>query len=378
MSQGMAKSVAGLAFSFVCFAALLGVRPASAIPIFAQQYGVTCEKCHSVIPELNEFGADFVAFGYRIPGVKPGPAFPLAGKVNLVASSANQGPGSNGAGLPKAIVDEIELFTAGAIGSRAAYYFEQYVVDGGEHGLMRDAWVNDRLNPWQARIPVYLQAGSFTLPLPVDPESFRESYQGYALFTQSVGSNTFNFFDPKIGVRLSVGDPLRGFNAQIFAGPGHDRQSGLPTTGTDTMLVAQDAFGAFVLTGYRYAGVRPMPDGTLDRFDRIGYAVVDNQWGRLVSETVMQTGWDSRCGSAQLAGCASSGGFTQLRYELTPRLYILGRYEGTQDITDGFLRDGVLLLGYGLGEDARLTVEEVLQNAPSAVHLFNVQFTKAI
>src|ERR1700734_3061814 len=84
---------------------------AVAIPLFAHQYEVTCEKCHSVIPHLNEFGAAFLANGYRIPGVQPGPAFPVSAKVNLVDSSENQGDGENGAGLPKQIVDEIELFT---------------------------------------------------------------------------------------------------------------------------------------------------------------------------------------------------------------------------------------------------------------------------
>src|SRR5579872_3390622 len=81
--------------------------PAAAIPLFAHQYGVTCEKCHSVVPHLNEFGAAFLASGDRIPGVQPGPAFPIAAKGNFVASNVNQGPG-----LPKAVVDEIELFTA--------------------------------------------------------------------------------------------------------------------------------------------------------------------------------------------------------------------------------------------------------------------------
>ena len=90
--------------------------PGTAIPIFSHQYDVTCSKCHSVIPHLNEFGAAFMASGYRIPGVKPGPAFPVSAKVNLVDSSENQGEGPDGAGLPKAIVDEVELFTAGAIG----------------------------------------------------------------------------------------------------------------------------------------------------------------------------------------------------------------------------------------------------------------------
>ena len=94
-------------------------EPSPAIPLFAHQYEVTCGKCHSVIPHLNEFGAAFMANGYRIPGVTPGPAFPLAGKVNLVDSSEYQGSGPDGAGLPKAIVDEIELFSTGTIGSRA-------------------------------------------------------------------------------------------------------------------------------------------------------------------------------------------------------------------------------------------------------------------
>src|SRR5579872_6170619 len=154
--------------AFGVFLIVAAARPGSAgaIPLFAHQYGVTCGKCHSVIPHLNEFGAAFLANGDRIPGVQPGPAFPIAGKVNLVDSSENQGDGPDGAGLPKAIVDEVELFTAGAIGSRASYLVEQYVVDGGEHGLLRDAWITDRLNPWTARIPVYLQGGSFTLPLP--------------------------------------------------------------------------------------------------------------------------------------------------------------------------------------------------------------------
>ena len=113
-----------------------------------------------------------MANGYRIPGVKPGPAFPVSAKANLLASSENQGDGDNGAGLPKQIVDEIELFTAGGIGDRSAYLVEQYAVDGGQHGLLRDGWVIDHLNPWDAKIPLQVQAGSFTLPLPVDPETF--------------------------------------------------------------------------------------------------------------------------------------------------------------------------------------------------------------
>ena len=347
-----------------------------AVPLFSHQYDVSCAKCHSVIPHLNEFGAAFLASGYRIPGVQPGPAFPLAGKANLVASSENQGEGPNGAGLPKAIVDEVELFTTGAIGSRASYLVEQYVVDGGMPGLTRDAWITDRVNPWQARIPVYAQGGSFTLPLPVDPETFRDTYAGYRLDEQTVGANPFNFFDPKIGVRLSVGNPLRGLNGQVFAGPGHDRQSGLATSGTDTMGVGQDTLGPLTLSAYRYDGTRPTATGP-DRFRRTGFGVVYDEWGRLSSETVLQTGWDSHCGIAGFSGCGSSGGFTQLRYRFNRKLFVLGRYEGTSDPSSGFTRDTVALLGYGPSEKTRLTIEDVIEHQPATTHTMNLQLTIA-
>jgi hypothetical protein len=348
--------------------------PAPAIPIFAHQYEVTCDKCHSVIPHLNEFGAAFMANGYRIPGVKPGPAFPVSAKTNLLLSSENQGDGPNGAGLPKAIVDELELFTAGAIGNRASYLVEQYAIDGGMRGLTRDAWAIDRVNPWDAKIPLYVQAGSFTLPLPVDPETFRDTYQDYTLYTQTVGTNSFNFFDPKIGARLSVGDPLRGLNGQVFAGQGHDRQSGLPSDGTDFMGYAQDSMGPFVLSAYRYQGARPAPLGP-DSFSRTGLGFTYDQWGKFSSETVLQQGWDSGCGLFGRGACASSGGFTQLRYQFDRKLYALARYEGTNDPTNGFTRDGVVLLGYGPAENSRITIEDVIAHTPKTMHTMNVQFT---
>jgi hypothetical protein len=349
-------------------------EPAPAIPIFAHQYDVTCAKCHSVIPHLNEFGAAFLANGYRIPGVKPGPVVPFSAKTNLVDSSMNQGDGPNGAGLPKAIVDEVEAFTTGTIGTRAAFLVEQYIVDGGEPGLTRDAWINDRVNPWQARIPVYVQAGSFTLPLPVDPETFRDTYQNYTVYTQTVGGNSFNFFDPKIGARLGVGDPLRGLSGQIFAGPGHDRQSGLPTTGTDVMGYGQEAMGLTTLSAYRYQGIRPTITG-LDNFSRTAIGLTFDQWGRFSSETLLQTGRDSTCGPAGLAACGSNGGFTQLRYQFNKRFYALARYEGTSDPTNGLTRDGVALLGYGPSENTRITIEDVIQHVPRTTHTMNAQFT---
>jgi hypothetical protein len=331
---------------------------------------VTCQKCHTVIPNLNDFGAHFLASGNRIPGVQPGPAFPLAAKVNLVGANVNQGSGDNGEGLPKAIVDEIEVFTAGAIGSRGSFFAEQYVVDGGTPGLLRDAWVGARLNPWDAKIPLYLQAGQATLPLPVDPETFRETTIHYAIFDQAIGNNPFNFFDPKLGTKLTIGDTLHGASAQLYAGSGYDRVSGLPKTGTDTMAYLAETMQPVTLSYYHYQGSRPDVQPALNHFTRNGYGLV-YQRGKWTSETVMQTGFDS---SFDGVGYASSGGFSQLRYAFDRRLFALARYEGTNDL-NGFLRDGVLLVGYAPLRNARITLEEDFFNDPATPHTFSLQYT---
>jgi hypothetical protein len=356
---------------------MFSARPAMAIPVFAHQYDVTCAKCHSVIPHLNAFGAAFAASGDRIPGVTPGPAFPLAAKINMLLSSEDQGSGVNGAGLGKSIVDEVEVFTTGAIGARGAYFVEQYAVDGGEHGLLRDAWIDDRVSPWDARVPVSVQAGSFTLPLPVDPETFRDTYQDYTVYTQTVGADPFNFFDPKIGGRVGIGDPLRGPSLQLFAGPGHDRQSGVPTTGTDLMEFAQFVAGPLAPSVYHYAGHREVADGVFDSFERTGFGLTYGQWSRFSSEAVLQTGWDSDCVVALRAGCASSGGFEQLRYAFNRRLFSEVRYEGTDDPTNGLTRDAAILLGFGPSEHSRITVEDVIRHAPAMTNTLNIQLTDA-
>ena len=220
------------------------------------------------------------------------------------------------------------------------------------------------------RFPSDLQAGSSTLPLPVDPETFRETVAHYTIFDQAVGNNAFNFFDPKVGAKLTVGDTLHGMSAQLFAGPGYDRQSGVPTTGTDTMAYLAEAMHPFTLSYHHYQGSRPDVEPFVDRFWRDGFGLVYLR-GKWTSETVMQTGFDS---SFNGVGSQSSGGFTQLRYAFDRRFFALARDEGTND-TNGFARDAVFLLGYAPMRNARITLEDVLVNTPVATHTMNVQFT---
>lgn len=167
---------------------------------------------------------------------------------------------------------------------------------------------------------------------------------------------------------------MRGLNAQVFAGPGYDRLSGLPKTGTDTMAFVTDAMGGAVTPGlYHYRGERPVGFDAFDHFTRTGYSLVVDR-GKWTSESLLQTGWDSNAGGG--LGAASSGGFTQLRYAFSRRLFALARYEGTSETIPGtFSRDGVLLLGYSPMRNARLTIEDVLMTSPQTTNTMNFQFT---
>ncbi len=353
------------AFAAIAFAP----RPAVGIPYFAHEFAMTCQKCHSVVPRLNPFGAAFEAHGFALAEARPRPAFPVAVKLNSAYTSE-----SDPSGLPKATLDEVELFVAGRLGTRSNYFIEQYVVDGARPGATRDAWLRYRVTPDTARVPVALRAGAFTLPLPVDPESFRESLSHYAVYDQKVGVNPFAFFDAKIGGEVRVGEAARGTSVALLALGGHDANSGSAAHGIDTMLSAQHVLGHVSLSAYRYAGARPAFDG-LDRFWRFGYGVAYAA-GPIEMQTVLQTGVDDRIDASGTA-TVSSGGFTQLRYAFSRRLFAAVRYEGTSDVNAGFARDVVPLVGYRVTRNARLTVEDVITHVPSAKHQLGVQYTVA-
>jgi hypothetical protein len=349
---------------------------AGALPIFAHDYGVPCQKCHTAIPSLNNFGKAFLDNGFHIPGAgAPAPVFPIAAKVNLQYTSAPD------PGLPRAVVDEIELLTAGTVGSRGNYFAEQYLIDGGVHGNLRDAWFNERLTSPGSGVAFDLRAGQFTLPVPVDPESFRETAEHYAVFDQTVGANPFNFFDPKAGITAHVGSS-RGPSFEFSALQGHDVQSGLPTAGIDLMQTIHELLGPFDLSVYRYSGrrnVAPEVSGSGfvaddDRFTRTGIGLRFAA-GRWTSESVLQQNTDTNFDGLGTA-LHSSGGFTQLRYAITAKLFGLVRYDGTNDDRRLF-RSTTALLGYRLSHNSRITIEDVIAHDPATTHTLNTQFTIA-
>jgi hypothetical protein len=326
--------------------------PAQAIPVFAHRYGVTCQACHTTVPHLNAVGQRFLADGYRAPGRTPSRVLPIAVKVNLAYSSA-----PDPTGLPKAIVDEVEVLSGGAVARRTSYFIEQYLIDGGRPGSLRDAWIRQRLGSPAAPdgLGVNLRAGQFTLPLPVDPETFRETQQHYAIYDQAVGANPFTFFAPHDG--LDTWLATRGGSLHLVAAQGHDRQSGLPASGVDLMAYAEAALGtAARVSAYRYEGSRPLAPRP-DTFWRQG-AGLSLSSGKGTLTGVLQTGFDSSA-SGSGAGAVSSGGFAELNWAFSPRITAVGRYDGTA-VPGAVSRSATFALVERVWRNSKFTLEDVI------------------
>ena len=331
----------------------LGFRPlpAVAIPVFAHRSGLSCQACHTIVPHLTPFGEAFLTRGYRLPIDAIRSAFPVAIKANLAYSSE-----PDGSGLPKAVVDEIEVLTGGSVGRTGSYFAEGYLIDGGRPGSIRDAWYARTIGAVQATV------GQFTLPLPVDPETFRETSAHLALYDQTVGTNPFHFFDPKQGVSVRTGSNIA--NATFSALVGHDKQSGLPTSGVDRMVSVQATRGSYIASAYRYDGERRLTAGG-DRFWRQGLALAYAS-DRLRVDATLQTGNDAG------PGIRSSGGFLQVRYAFGNSLAATVRYDGTNDTQ--FARSLLVGASRRLSRNTRLSIEDVIAHTPQTKHALNAAY----
>jgi hypothetical protein len=338
---------------------------AFALPVFAHRYGVSCSQCHTIVPHLNAFGEAFLRAGYRAPrGMEAHGAFPVALKINLAYSSA---PST----LPKFIVDEVELLAGAPVGKHFSYRLEQYLVDGGVPGMTRDAWLRYTSRPVFGDFGPAFRAtgGEFTLPLPVDPETQRDTLNHYAVFDQTVGSNPFNFFADRIGLDAAYGREGRGFDFHIVPLKGHDSQSGLPTSGLDLMEVVQAGLPALLWSAYRYDGTRPLQP-LADRFWREALAL-SAAFPRTEVDGLAQTGFDTSALGGGLSS-HSAGGYIQARRALGTSALFVTRYDFATDTLEQTAHTLTVSLIIKTRRNSRLTIESVLgsQRSFNAAWLF--------
>ena len=344
-------------------AVLCSVRAASATPAFAERTGISCDACHNSMRDVNDLGETFARNGYRLPNLGDR-GRPVVGVRGQFAYTSEPDP----SGLPKAVLDEVEVFVSGHVNRQITYFVQPYVVDGGVPGSMREAWVQYSTRGLFHGAPVRLTAGAVTLPLPVDPETFRQTNQHYAIFDQTVGANPFNLIDPHNAVTLGVGNEVHGTSIVTALVQSHDQLSGLASAGSDRMVYAQHAMGGLTLAAYAYDGKRDVGP-VLDEFRR--HALALNAYrGRWALETLLQTGYDSSP-NGDGVGAASSGGYAQLRYRFDSATFGIVRYDGVADTTGTFERSLTVAATRRIGKGLRLGAEDVIRHGERTTHEFH-------
>ena len=335
---------------------------ASATPEYARKTLLSCGACHSVGTQLNDFGRAFAFNGNRLPRLLPKGDIPL-----LVRGQAVYTSDPDPTGLPKVIVDEVEVLSSAQIGKNFGYGIESYVLDGGVPGNQREAWASYNTT---GNVAADVRAGLQVLPLPLDPERFRDSNNHYLIWDQTVGLNTFAFIDPKGGARVAVGNDGNGISGSALALYAHDQASSVPGVGTDSMFTLKDASPSHALQVYYYAGQRDV--GGIDAFTRTGYAL-GLYHGRAWFDTTLQEGWDSNPNGDGI-GVHSSGGFAQLRYQIGAAQFALARYDGVADTSGNFERTMTIGYGFRFSHAFRLEFEDVVSHQPQTHNTFSVVF----
>jgi hypothetical protein len=98
--------------------------PARAIPVFAREYNLSCQSCHSGFPRLNAFGLAFKANNFRIPGGEKSAVMAWQKTIPLAVQIVPNYQSSN----PKPNVvqyTDTQLLAAGLLTRTTAFYLHQ-------------------------------------------------------------------------------------------------------------------------------------------------------------------------------------------------------------------------------------------------------------
>ena len=324
-----AKRVALGAF-VVLAAAALAPRPAQAIPIFAQRYDLRCDACHSVLPELNQFGNEFRNRGYRLDGV-PKHGTTIVALREQIGYTPTPTDGTTRKTVPAGIV-----LGAVEVGRVEAFVHETLGSEGSTSSLFLGY-----LAYRDVHSSVLYRAGLLELPLVHSPAQRNDTLTTYGYEGTLVGLNDLTLATPRWGLeaernvgraRIAAtvafgsaggsaygGKPVVTGRNEAFAAPEYGLFARLPIT--DDVRVGVDA-----LAGSRSIAVGAAPSFA-DPYQRYG-ASLEARRGRL--ELLAEQWWGHDLNADGAGGrIDSDGGYVRLRWRLGNHAYVGVREDGS-------------------------------------------------
>ena len=328
------------------------------MPIFAQRYALTCKTCHTVLPELNDFGNDFRNHGYRLPPSVPRHGTTLAALRYNVEWERDPAPGARRFTPSASVLGDADI---GALNAYLHYSL-------GSSGAPGNVFLGF-LSYHNAATNSLYRAGLFELPLTHSPSQRLDSISGYGFEGVSVGHNDLALNAPRLGVegeRTSGSTRLAGelsfgeFKGAAYGGApiatGTTTSNATPEIGLfakGPLLRNLDLNGSFIDGSRRITlpGRMPVDDG----YRRLGAGLHTAFFHKRLDLEAQE--WIGRDDNADALGnpTNSSGGWARLKYFVTPHLFAAARYDAqAAPIED---RNLIFYVGTFLGPHARLTIQ---------------------
>ena len=344
---------AALAFAAACFSATV---PANAIPLFAQRYRLQCAACHTVLPELNQFGRSFREHGYRLPAQRHGTTgiairYQMEYEKDPSAGARRYTPGA-------------VILSNADIGAISAFIHYNLGAGGGPSALYLGY-----LATYDAHTASLYRAGLFELPLAQSPGQRLDDLAGYGYYGTHVGLNDLPLGAPRWGVEAerTIG-VVRANLTLAFADYQGSAYGGKPVQTGETTRQSSPEVGLFarlplipdvVLGGEMLVGTRAItPNGAArfgDAYRRYGF-LASARARRIEFQAEQFWGSDANA-DGQATRVASSGGYVRLKYYPTPHAYFGIRYDASAAPFP--VRDIVYYAAMHVTPHARLLVQDV-------------------
>lgn len=361
---------------------LVAAKPASAVPIFAERYDLSCSTCHTAVPDLNAFGNAFRRNGFVLPKAPRHKSFPLA--LRFQETYMKDLPQSATRRF-NALAVLISTFNFGP--NQSFSYFGRYFFGSqGAPGSLYYSWVQ-HVN---ARSGFFERAGLFSLPLIVNPTQRLDTITPPPAYTYEIGRSSANLADPRWG--LMFGQRTDRLDAEIALSGDeyHGAAYGAPTPpgdlaqsyshpelfGSITRAVGtQFRIGVLTLDGTRNFTSRSSGAKFSDSYDRDG---VQGEWASGRFDFVAQQIWGSDSNTDGFGTHqASSGGFATFTYRPTAHSYIGLRYDAAANPFAS--RDWDIYGALAVTPQARVLLEHLMPiNSSSAQQQTNAQLLFAL
>lgn len=275
-------------------------QAAGAIPVFARQYGISCNTCHSAFPRLNEFGEQFVASNYRLPNWKDGTVktgddmlalperVPFAIRAQAYAQQRDAKVIDVNTGAETEANTDfqapylIKLLSSAPLSDHISYYFYGIFAEKGDNGttIIEDAWFSHD-DVFGSGVGMML--GQFQVSDLMFPRETRLTFQDFMVYRMAgltydrgvVFSTAAGPLDVALGWVNGNGiEQNIGINSPGYKRPDHlfDNDNGKAVFGRLGTTAGPVTIGLFGYDGSQKNAVAPDQSGNRDT-DKLAYGL---------------------------------------------------------------------------------------------------------